>query len=38
MDAFTEVELVARHHLAERRADQRRRGLARRLRQGTTIL
>jgi hypothetical protein len=32
MDAFTDVELVARHHLAQRRADQRRRGLARRVR------
>lgn len=35
MDAFTEVELVARHHLAQRRADQRRRGQARQLRAGS---
>ena len=34
MDAYTEIELVARHYLAERRADQRRRGLARRARRG----
>lgn len=32
MDAFTEVELVARHYRDERRAEQRRRGLARRVR------
>lgn len=32
MTAFTDLELVARHHLAQRRAEQRRRGLAQRLR------
>lgn len=36
MDAFTEVELIARQHLAQRRADQRRRGLAKRVRTRST--
>jgi len=32
MDTFSELELVARHYRAERRAEQHRRGLARRAR------